>query len=76
MKSYVRLLVATVCGLVFLGLLTGAVYWLRSALMLVGYQTSDRAFLVVLLAVLGGGFGLMSQIILRLAKPEKVARSE
>lgn len=68
MKYYGRLILATLGGIVLIALLTGAVYWARSALDSAGHAISDRVFLVALFAALGGGFGLASKFILCLAK--------
>ena len=71
MKYYCRLVTATFLGVVLIAVLTVAVYWARSALDSAGYAVSDRVFLIVLLAALGGGFGFASQSITRLAKRDR-----
>jgi hypothetical protein len=57
-----------------LGLLTLGLYWLRDLLAANGQPVADRTFFVVLLAVLGGAFGLLSKLVLRATGENAEAR--
>ena len=76
MNYYLRLILLTLLGVALLGLLTFAVYWVRDVLVVSGQPVSDRTFLIVLIAVLGGAFGLLSRIVLRLTSGVGKAKAE
>jgi hypothetical protein len=76
MKYYVRLILITLFGVAFMSLLAVSVYWLRDLLESNGHHISDRTFLVILAAVLGGGFGLASKFVLRTTNRDRSSHSQ
>lgn len=76
MKYFTKLVLITLLGVALLALLAFAVYWLRDVLAASGRPVSDRIFLIVLIAVLCGAFGLLSKVVLRLTASDGKAKGE
>lgn len=63
--GFFRLAMLATAGVALICVLAAAVYALRYALVALGYEVPPQVFLVVLLATLGGGFGLVAKLTMR-----------
>ena len=71
LKRYSRLAAVAVLGVIALCLTTGGLYLLRSELLSRGYEVPPAVSVVVFFALLGGVYGVFSQIALREARQLK-----